>query len=79
MLKCLSTKSDKILIPCLTSGVGYSLNCETCIDREIIKVYEGENGRAALIQGMEHERDLRRENQTVPCSNTKKMITQMKK
>ena len=51
-------KSDKLLIPCLTSCMGYSLNCDTCMNRGIIKFYDGETGHAARISRNETQQGL---------------------
>ena len=61
MKKCILCKSNienKTKIPCNASNVGYRLVCETCEQRGIVKVYEGETSRAARIRGAEHRRDF---------------------
>ena len=44
--------SDEIKIPCDT------INVQTCKERNVFKVYEGETGRSAKIMGAEHLREL---------------------
>ena len=53
--KCLLCDSSKQRrIPCNASNVGYQLVCETCEDKGVSKVYEGETGRSARVRGAEH-------------------------
>ena len=46
--------AEKVNIPCNSNNVGYRLFCETCEDRGLTKVYEGETARSARIRGVEH-------------------------
>ena len=41
-------------IPCNTNNIGYRWICETCQDRNICKVYEGETSRSGRIRCREH-------------------------
>ena len=54
--KCVlcNTDSNKFRIPCSTNNVGYRLICETCEDKGLLKVYEGETARSARTRGAEH-------------------------
>ena len=45
--------------PCNSNNVGYQLVCNTCSDRGIHKVYEGETARSARIRGVEHLRGFK--------------------
>ena len=56
MKKCVlcRTNSKKLKIPCSTNNVGYRLICETCENKGILKVYEGETARSARTRGAEH-------------------------
>ena len=56
MKKCVlcNTNSKKLKIPCSTINVGYRLICETCENKGILKVYEGETARSARTRGAEH-------------------------
>ena len=49
-----NTDSKKFRIPCSTNNVGYRLICETCEDKGLLKVYEGETARSARRRGAEH-------------------------
>ena len=49
-------ESSKNKISCRKNNVGYGLQCHTCEDRNIEKVYEGETARSARIRGYEHLR-----------------------
>ena len=46
--------SNQAKIPCSSNNVGYRLICETCQERGLDKVYEGETSRSARIRGSEH-------------------------
>jgi hypothetical protein len=54
--KCILCKTDSknFRIPCLTNNVGYRLICETCEDKGLLKVYEGETARSARTRAAEH-------------------------
>jgi hypothetical protein len=55
MKKCiLCSDGEKVSIPCNSNNVGYKLICETCHDRGLLKVYEGETARSARVRGLEH-------------------------
>ena len=55
MKKCILCSDGKpVKIPCNSNNVGYKLLCETCHDRGLLKVYEGETARSARIRGVEH-------------------------
>ena len=71
-LVCKSGTSSKLKIPCSTNNVGYKLSCETCADRGIDQGYEGETGRSARVQGMEHFTSCLKENQKMYSLNTRK-------
>ena len=58
-LVCESNVSDDILIPCLSSNVGYQLICDTCRDRGKNRIYEGETSRSAKQRGLEHLRGFK--------------------
>ena len=52
---CKSCKNpEKINIVCNTNNVGYQWICNTCEERNITKVYEGETSRSARLRGLEH-------------------------
>ena len=36
----------------------YRWRCQTCKERDIVKVYEGETGRSARLRGAEHLKDF---------------------
>ena len=59
--KCLLCEnvSNSIQIPCNSNNVGYRLICETCRDRGLDKIYEGETARSARIRGAEHASNFR--------------------
>ena len=59
--KCLlcSNISNKVKIPCNSNNVGYRLVCETCQDRGLQRIYEGETARSARIRGAEHLSNFR--------------------
>ena len=59
--KCLlcTNISNQVKIPCNSSNVGYRLVCETCQDRGLNKVYEGETARSARVRGAEHLSNFR--------------------
>ena len=42
-----------------SNNVGYVLVCETCQDRGLQKVYEGETARSARVRGAEHLSNFR--------------------
>ena len=50
--------SDKVKVPCNASSTGYRWQCNTCKERNIVKVYEGETGQSARTRGAEHLKDL---------------------
>ena len=56
MKKCLLCKNDsnQIKVPCNSNNVGYRLICETCRERGLNKIYEGETSRSAQVRGAEH-------------------------
>ena len=55
MKKCILCNDEKqVKIACNSNNVGYKLLCETCEDRGILKVYEGETARSARVRGLEH-------------------------
>ena len=63
-LICGSEKSENLKITCNTHTVGYKLECDTCLDRGQIRIYEGESSRSARIRGQNiwqtlRNRDLR--------------------
>ena len=53
--------TKEISIPCNTNNVGYRLVCETCEDKGLARVYEGETARSARTRGAEHRRDFNNE------------------
>ena len=62
MKKCVLCKGDvpnQVKIPCNSNNVGYKLFCETCHDKGVQKVYEGETSRSARTRGAEHMRDFK--------------------
>ena len=62
MRKCALCKNDteEIKIPCNTSNVGYRLICETCEEKGLQRIYEGETARSARTRGAEHMRDFKK-------------------
>ena len=46
--------TNKIDVMCNTNNVGYRWICNTCTNRDKIKVYEGETSRSARLRGIEH-------------------------
>ena len=60
MRKCLLCKnvSTQIKFPCNSNNVGYKLVCETCEEKGLDKVYEGETARSAQVRGAEHRRNF---------------------
>ena len=44
---------------CETNSVGYRITCESCQGAGSWAQYEGESGRNAFSQGLEHQEDLR--------------------
>ena len=57
-LICCSEKSENLKFACNSNNVGYKLECDTCIERGQIRVYEGESSRSARIRGAEHLADF---------------------
>ena len=54
MKKCILCNDGKqVKVACNSNNVGYKLLCETCEDRGILKVYEGETARSARVRGAE--------------------------
>ena len=51
------SKISKNQTSCNTNNIGYQLACDTCRERGIEQVYEGESSRSARIRGGEHYRD----------------------
>ena len=76
---CNSEKSDHVKFECTSNSVGYRLLCDTCMERGLVRVYEGESSRSARVRGSEHLRDLPKITQVVLCLTTNKMNTAMKK
>ena len=56
---CKSEKSENLRFACNSDNVGYQLQCDTCFERGITRVYEGESSRSARIRGSEHLSDLK--------------------
>ena len=46
---------------CNSNNVGYRLECDTCIEKGKIRVYEGESSRSARIRGAEHLADYEKQ------------------
>ena len=44
---------------CNTNNVGYRWTCNTCKEKDQIKVYEGETSRSGRLRGIEHVRALK--------------------
>ena len=61
---CMSVKSENPKFECNSNNVGYRLGCDTCADRGLVRVYEGESSRSARIRGAEHFADLRHDRPT---------------
>ena len=59
-LLCESNKPGGKSLPCNSSNVGYRLNCDTCSERGLNKVYEGETSRSARVRASEHLRDFKK-------------------
>ena len=55
---CGSEKSKNLKYPCNSNNVGYRLDCDTCLDKGQVRVYEGESSRSARIRGAEHLADF---------------------
>ena len=55
---CSSEKSENLQYACNSNNVGYRLDCDTCLDRGQVRVYEGESSRSARIRGAEHLADF---------------------
>jgi hypothetical protein len=51
-------KSENLKFACNSNNIGYKLECDTCLDRGQIRIYEGESSRSARIRGTEHLADL---------------------
>ena len=51
-------QTEETKITCSTNNVGYRWRCQTCKERDIVKVYEGETGRSARLRGAEHLKDF---------------------
>jgi hypothetical protein len=45
--------------------VGYRWRCQTCEERDVVKVYEGETGRSARLRGAEHLKDFEKKEKSV--------------
>jgi hypothetical protein len=43
---------------CNSNNIGYRWICNTCQERDKVKVYKGETSRSARIRGIEHVRGL---------------------
>ena len=61
--KYIETSEEEIKIPCNSNNIGYRWTCLTCKERDIVKVYEGETGRSAIVRGAEHLKDLEKKKQ----------------
>ena len=62
MRKCVLCKTNlqnQLKVPCNINNVGYRLVCETCEERGILKVYEGETSCSARTRGAEHMRNFK--------------------
>ena len=59
---CNSEKSDHVKFECTSNSVGYRLLCDTCMERGLVRVYEGESSRSARVRGSEHLRDFTKNN-----------------
>ena len=59
-LLCKSRKEEgrKEKQDCKKTNLVYDTSCQTCNERNIVKVYEGETGRSARLRGAEHLKDL---------------------
>ena len=57
---CKSESSDAMKYPCNSNNVGYRLECDTCIERGKVRVYEGESSRSARVRGAEHMADFQK-------------------
>ena len=51
---CKSAGNQKLKISCRKNNFGYGLICDTCSERNIEVVYEGESSRSTRIRGNEH-------------------------
>ena len=58
MLFCNSEESDQMKFACNSNNVGYRLECDTCIEKGKVRVYEGESSRSARVRGAEHLADF---------------------
>ena len=52
--RILCSDGKQVKYPCNSNNVGYKLLCETCYERGLLKVYEGETARSARVRGLEH-------------------------
>ena len=59
---CQSAGPEEIKVSCRKNNLGYGLICDTCDQRSITKVYEGETARSAKIRGFEHLRGFANKN-----------------
>ena len=55
---CKSEESETMKFSCNSNNVGYRLECDTCLERGKIRIYEGESSRSARIRGAEHLADF---------------------
>ena len=55
---CKSEESETMKFSCNSNNVGYRLQCDTCLERGKIRIYEGESSRSARIRGAEHLADF---------------------
>ena len=62
-IKCFPCKDETKQTNCKLSNIGYSIICQTCKDRGILRTYEGETCRNAHIRGNAHLRDLEKKNE----------------
>ena len=63
--KCFVCQSENSEVPnfsCNTNNCGYRLICNTCKDRNLTKIYEGETSRSARLRGKEHKAGLKNKN-----------------
>ena len=56
-----SEESDSMKFSCNSNNVGYRLECDTCIEKGKMRVYEGESSRSARIRGAEHLADYEKQ------------------
>ena len=57
---CKSSGDTDLKISCRQNNVGYGLLCQTCSERNIEKVYEGESARSGRLRGSEHLRGFQK-------------------